>query len=499
MVWADAICINQADDNEKANAVLQMHRIFGDARAVVASLGPNADNNWAVFGQLQTVARALSGPDEEASELGRRLLPVLAQAFWKELGQICTREWFLRLWTYQEAALAKSLWLCVGDRTVEWIDLESIMGIPGIGHPDPYQLLPFLSVMWARRSVKMGKSFSYDELVSQVWSRRATVALDYVYGLRSLADTQLEQNITVDYSDSTEQALCKLYVDACRSSFSQGSGIRVLELASKQIKRLNTMPSWCPDPRQDRLRLAVQRGLGQTSLQLRNGAGGPRNGQNYVPATLSEDGRRVRVKGFQLDIVRSVATNKLRGNDIMSDLSTLTRAQAVQNLQCLMEWQSLVHQTEPVASKEEIAPEYLHALFDITPEEQRGSHYTLGYQLMVDDLRGIAGEGQQIIDRRPYMNGIGSTLWKSCWTQCRDSIFFTTLGGRMGTGHPLTRNGDAVVILYGAPRPFLLRDLWKDGRLQHSLVGDAWVGGLMDLDTTSRDNPDIEDRIFTIG
>lgn len=60
LVWADAICINQADDSEKGNSVLQMHRIFGDARAVVVFLGANTDNIEAVFGQLQGVAQVLS-------------------------------------------------------------------------------------------------------------------------------------------------------------------------------------------------------------------------------------------------------------------------------------------------------------------------------------------------------------------------------------------------------------------------------------------------------
>ena len=41
--WVDAVCINQADDEEKRTQVPLMHRIYGQAEEVLIWLGPAAD------------------------------------------------------------------------------------------------------------------------------------------------------------------------------------------------------------------------------------------------------------------------------------------------------------------------------------------------------------------------------------------------------------------------------------------------------------------------
>src|SRR5436305_1313689 len=45
VIWVDAICINQEDDNEKASQVAKMHRIYGEATSVVVWLGSSKDDS----------------------------------------------------------------------------------------------------------------------------------------------------------------------------------------------------------------------------------------------------------------------------------------------------------------------------------------------------------------------------------------------------------------------------------------------------------------------
>jgi hypothetical protein len=53
--WADAICINQDDDDEKAWQVQQMPDIYKTADSVFVWLGPAADDSDLAIGRLGTV------------------------------------------------------------------------------------------------------------------------------------------------------------------------------------------------------------------------------------------------------------------------------------------------------------------------------------------------------------------------------------------------------------------------------------------------------------
>jgi len=56
---------------------------------------------------------------------------------------------------------------------------------------------------------------------------------------------------------------------------------------------------------------------------------------------------------------------------------------------------------------------------------------------------------------------------------------FTTVGGRIGFGPSTTRVGDVVCVLNTATVPHLLRKM-ADGQQDYSLVGEAFVDGMMD-------------------
>ena len=64
---------------------------------------------------------------------------------------------------------------------------------------------------------------------------------------------------------------------------------------------------------------------------------------------------------------------------------------------------------------------------------------------------------------------------------CKDRMFFSTKGGRIGIGPSETRPGDLVCILYGAKPLYLLRR-GHDGEKPLQILGDAFVHGCMDLD-----------------
>jgi hypothetical protein len=61
------------------------------------------------------------------------------------------------------------------------------------------------------------------------------------------------------------------------------------------------------------------------------------------------------------------------------------------------------------------------------------------------------------------------------WCGSANKVLFSLENGQIGVGHPLTRPGDHICILFCGMSPFIMRPV--DG--QHKLVGHAYVHNIM--------------------
>jgi hypothetical protein len=73
-LWADALCINQMDEDEKLHQVYIMSKIYSEAIAVLAWLGPEADSSGNILDEISRVGAIL------IFELGRTPYPKGAKA-----------------------------------------------------------------------------------------------------------------------------------------------------------------------------------------------------------------------------------------------------------------------------------------------------------------------------------------------------------------------------------------------------------------------------------
>ena len=80
--------------------------------------------------------------------------------------------------------------------------------------------------------------------------------------------------------------------------------------------------------------------------------------------------------------------------------------------------------------------------------------------------------------------------------RCAKRPYFVTKNGRLGRGPLNMRAGDQICVLYSGYTPFVLR--YEDGSDVAKLIGDAYLGGCMDLETMP-DEGRGPDQIFTIG
>ena len=141
IIWADAICINQKDLQEREQQVSIIADIYRNAKRVRAWLGElpcaaanafqrlikasiarprgNSPPEMVPWTEIQAdivlqEAQALLIPGETLAEFARALKPIEENSYWR------------RKWIIQEAALARSIRLYMGD---EWVDLSDIGGI----------------------------------------------------------------------------------------------------------------------------------------------------------------------------------------------------------------------------------------------------------------------------------------------------------------------------------------------------------------------------------
>lgn len=122
-LWADAVCINQEDSEEKAAQVAAMHLVYTGADMVLIWLGPETPQDALAFSvmhlyDIRTVSVLKLSDDDILIDLDKKLqsassclccgctfstsMPRTAKASLSALADLLTRPWFFRMWVVQE-------------------------------------------------------------------------------------------------------------------------------------------------------------------------------------------------------------------------------------------------------------------------------------------------------------------------------------------------------------------------------------------------------------
>ncbi|KAK3367919.1 heterokaryon incompatibility protein-domain-containing protein [Podospora didyma] len=148
VIWADAICINQKDIEERGYQVAAMGDIFRNAHSVLVWLGPDEDSaddidaasrnsarafagvcsivsTWASLTEKHTNMRDLPryrirGSEEEFSGSSDQTLSEDSDTWSMVVDLIYNKRWFRRLWVVQEIALAQRATIIWGDCEISW-------------------------------------------------------------------------------------------------------------------------------------------------------------------------------------------------------------------------------------------------------------------------------------------------------------------------------------------------------------------------------------------
>ncbi|CVK94079.1 related to heterokaryon incompatibility protein het-6 [Fusarium mangiferae] len=123
LVWADALCINQKDRDERSQQVQLMPFIYSNADSVAIWLGPEENDSARAASFLDAIAT--TGEPFGSSNISKLLAAGAENGDLLAVVSLFGREYWRRLWVVQEVFNAKRIMVHCGSTRLEWKKYQS--------------------------------------------------------------------------------------------------------------------------------------------------------------------------------------------------------------------------------------------------------------------------------------------------------------------------------------------------------------------------------------
>lgn len=284
-VWADALCIDQTNVDDKTQQVQLFHRIYSQATQTIVWLGPDElgpgrslrdagkliQDGLAFATSLTLCSDSQASGDVVAQHLEDTPTSLLDHD-WSFLKAIFQRPWFGRKWIVQEVALAKGVVVAIGGGVrFPWQDLATLSDVllaldgssalvRNLERSEGQRSPESLGTTWggAMFNASMIMAIQNDradstllDTVVATMGFQCTDPLDCIHAISSLPGQG--PMMSADYTISVRETF-KRFAEIC---LVEGQSLKVLGLApdklifpvQRNIERLPGLPSWVPDLR----------------------------------------------------------------------------------------------------------------------------------------------------------------------------------------------------------------------------------------------------------
>ncbi|KAK4445456.1 heterokaryon incompatibility protein-domain-containing protein [Podospora aff. communis PSN243] len=254
-LWADAVCINQADMDERAAQILRMADIYRLAQLVIAWVGPLADNSGLALETIKHLGQQMittlsgwrfPGPDAPEPRFNYDTALPYSDSTWSALTLFLDRGWFQRLWVVQEVQLARHATVVCGNDTIDWVTF--------------WQAAPFLVFHCSRhvvpnaptkeaiaRPLVLGLSYSTRAVSATLNAlarhRQCTDPRDAIFGLLGLLPERFRLAIRPRY----DTPIAQVYKEAMLAHINHVQRLELLVYCSLNLSKPRDKPSWVPD------------------------------------------------------------------------------------------------------------------------------------------------------------------------------------------------------------------------------------------------------------
>ena len=519
LLWVDILSINQEDSKEKARGIRQMGQVIAGATEVMVWLGHAADKSDSVLRHVDSINETLSEQqdrpwyDDWASGSQSWWLEP-TKIPWNAIGKVFNRSWWHRLWTFQEAALARNISIFCGSQEIVWDDLirlahnirrlhleEKCRGNSFDGRGSGF--LKACQMNETRLNVQMGFHMPYSRMIDVAQTRESTDPRDRVYGIMALGTAGLQQRIPINYGTCTQLGTDRLYIESAKAGLELSNDLRILEFAEGSQQNSKSLPSWCPDlrmfPRRHRFDLLPHRqhGVFPHSHLM---AGKRTGGADEIHVTTDPQHDIITVRGLVADRVSDVVSTrnpfKLHGQSTSFDVDLFKPWEG--------ECRQLARDTLAVEDMSEVLLSHIRVL--VAAHDDRSYYYCdqsvlrQGYSAFMNDNCFVPRSIPEVDYAMSKLKRAAAAFeyGASISTTCADRSYFSTRGKKIGIGPLEVQNGDIVAILYGGGPLFILRPCGSTVERDYKLVGAAYIDGLMHLEKTLEKHSDLPQVNFRI-
>lgn len=493
VLWTDAICINQADIEERAMQVMRMGEIYSRSQSMYiwlgeprSSLPQQTGHPFAMFLHSAENKHFTDYPGFIYSkETGRWIFHDNAeyQQMYEEFLDLVSRSWWTRLWCVQEIALCPRAVVVMGSWRLPWETIleaknnhyrHTIGCCEGISSALPAKYTFFLDhMLFLSQKSTMAEM---DHVIRSLRHKLCKDPRDKIYGLLGLIQCETPHAILqADYT----VPVAKLYCDVTKRIIAQNSGGLQFLTGSGLGSHAYQLPSWVRD-------FAAPLSAAEASNEHAR-----YTTYHLYNADAQLRGKPTAIEGNTLRLSGTLVDRIVRIGDPIKDTNWPHILSTIHDWAEIAGISPLSNISSPTSLEDCF---WRTILADCIPATHSGVSASIRIPKKLDtSLSNWFSEAKS-----RYLEG-GEPLVTShvhaFWKATHGRAFFTTEKGRVGLCFPHSRPGDEVWVLVGGQVPFVLRQAGDpeesiDGRCdiaRYRLVGECYSHGVMDGEVVTDD------------
>ena len=492
-LWADAICINQADLGERADQVQLMRQIYDGAARVIIWLGEETDVMRRAFPLIDQFTISVSEYLDEVPDVYtpavKHWVMERGRATFDSENQIVLQHffenpWFLRAWVFQEAVCAKSAIVQCGGLQIDFEILELFATLFFVN--ELTTILPtaesrgshhqLYAIRNVRRLYARGEKHTIFRLLAGSAGAGAKDPRDQLFSLAGIAAGQ-----PLPYPPNYTQDVISWYRDFSAHALRTEPGMVALEECFLCPDRLPGLPSWARDWTGSRYVPFP----GNNPKRIFDA-----DGKKESVQQLMFDDNTLTLHGCVVDRIARVGNDgypRIISNIDESQEEARDRRSEV-HVDMVKEGVILAKEVTLHAFNTEALWQALWRTLlgdQIQQQNLQNNRVDQSYEEMVAHLKPlvIGSEGDLdmtlLRENNPRRMEFNNSIQRVSFQR----RFCVTHGGRLGWVPRHAQEGDAIAIIAGIGVPMALRSKMTD----YEVLGNCYVHGIMDGEMADSD------------
>ncbi|KAL3427255.1 Heterokaryon incompatibility protein 6, OR allele 6 [Phlyctema vagabunda] len=492
LLWADAICIDQSNADEKSKQVNMMRDVYRQARRVLVWLGEEGEGEKVK--PLVDFARKLATVDPStlpADRLVRQNSLGFGDVHVRSLFCLLERPWFRRIWILQEVAVARETILYCGHKSLTWdtlcsiVRLESGVNMMGLNNQMVMDIIQGIDIQ--KNATDKSSPTALLHLLLRHRTSLSTDPRDKVYALLGLCtDGVLKANYRLPTREM-HKLLTQHYLR-------QHCNLDIITVPSSPVlQQARAGPSWVPDWSATDVAFPLA-----LRAQLFPDTDYRATGQSRWVPKFSEDGSMLGVEAQFIDEITVLGAVRRPYCPENPDLKTLFKRLRT-DCAITVDWEKVCLADN--TSYKDLYPTG-ESIFDVKWQIAVGGCSPADYQkcrrqsakvcklfttyarmfkfmplcafVLVEAI--VKLTGQPIFYRRILAETISNDFQFKIWRSVLHRRMLRTKNSYLGLAPALAQVGDRIALLKGLKTPAILR---PRGGGTWEFVGDCYLHGIM--------------------